>query len=135
MTTPTHVCDTCNEPRADVRPRDNGSAQCSACWADSLAFGHFHGMHTDEDGEPLHVHGCPSCDGRTPEPYRACMTTPTNTRRSLMDARSAALRDGDIATFQRLTRQIADLPLRGVSPLTQRDIDRYAKHGQPKAGR
>ena len=46
-------------------------------------------------------------------------------RRELMARRDAALAAGDIATFQALTRQIADLPLNGVKPLTQRDIDRY----------
>ena len=50
------------------------------------------------------------------------MNTP---RRELMAARDAALAGGDIATFQALTAKIAALPLVGVKPLTQRDIDRY----------
>lgn len=47
------------------------------------------------------------------------------TRRALMTRRNAALKAGDIATFQRLTADIAALPLKGVPALTQKDIDRY----------
>ena len=47
------------------------------------------------------------------------------TRRDLMTRRDAALKSGDIATFQTLTATIAKLPLKGVPKLTQRDIDRY----------
>ena len=47
------------------------------------------------------------------------------TRRRLMAERDAALAAGDRATFQALTTQIAQLPLKGVAPLTTRDIDRY----------
>lgn len=46
-------------------------------------------------------------------------------RRELMAERDVALKNGDIATFQRLTRQIAELPMNGIAPLTKRDIDRY----------
>lgn len=49
------------------------------------------------------------------------------TRRDLMTRRDAALQAGDIALFHALTRQIAELPLKGVPKLTQRDIKRYAK--------
>lgn len=47
-------------------------------------------------------------------------------RRQLMTERDAALKAGDVARFQALTVQIAALPLKGVKPLTQRDIQRYA---------
>lgn len=50
------------------------------------------------------------------------------TRRDLMTRRDAALAAGDIATFQALTLQIAQLPLKGVTPLTKRDIARYNAH-------
>ena len=49
------------------------------------------------------------------------------TKRDLMTRRDAALKAGDIATFHALTRQIADLPMRGVPALTQKDKDRYGK--------
>jgi hypothetical protein len=48
-------------------------------------------------------------------------------RRALMLQRDAALASGDLVTFQRLTTALAKLPMKGVKPLTQRDIDRYAK--------
>lgn len=47
------------------------------------------------------------------------------TRRDLMARRDAALKAGDIATFQRLTAEIAALPMQGVPALTDKDIDRY----------
>lgn len=49
------------------------------------------------------------------------------TRRDLMTRRDAALAAGDHATFQRLTTEIANLPLKGVAPLTKKDIAKYAK--------
>ncbi len=49
-------------------------------------------------------------------------------RRELMARRDAALKAGDIPSFQRLTTEIAALPMKGVAPLTQKDIDRYAAH-------
>jgi len=48
------------------------------------------------------------------------------TRRDLMTRRDAALAAGDIATFQALTAQIAQLPMKGVEELTPKDIARYA---------
>lgn len=42
-----------------------------------------------------------------------------------MAERDAALAAGDTARFQALTAQIAALPMKGVAPLTQQDIDRY----------
>ncbi len=64
-------CDNCNDLNdGTVAERDNGSICCDLCWADALAFGHMHGLHVDEDGEPLIVDGCPSCAGRTPDCYR-----------------------------------------------------------------
>ena len=47
------------------------------------------------------------------------------TRRDLMTRRDAALKAGDIATFQRLTTEIANLPLKGVKPLTPKDIAKW----------
>lgn len=47
------------------------------------------------------------------------------TRRALMTERDRALVAKDYATYQRLTREIAALPLDGVRPLTTRDIARY----------
>jgi hypothetical protein len=49
------------------------------------------------------------------------------TRRDLMAQRDAALKAGDMATFQALTVKIAALPMKGVKPLTARDIAKYAK--------
>lgn len=51
----------------------------------------------------------------------------TQHRRQLMAARDIALRTGDIPAYQRLTVQIAALPMPGVRPLTQRDITRYTQ--------
>jgi hypothetical protein len=51
------------------------------------------------------------------------------TRRELMAKRDEALRNGDTAAFQALTKQIAELPMPGVAPLTQKDIDRYNRKG------
>lgn len=64
------ACETCGETRADVRVRESDAVQCDACWADSLAYGHLHGMHVDDDGEPMIVDGCPSCAGAVPNCYR-----------------------------------------------------------------
>lgn len=47
------------------------------------------------------------------------------TRRDLMTKRDAALKAGDIATYQALTTQIAHLPMKGIPELTKKDIDRY----------
>jgi hypothetical protein len=47
------------------------------------------------------------------------------TRRELMTQRDAALARGDYAEFQALTVKIAALPLKGVRPLTERDITKY----------
>ena len=52
-------------------------------------------------------------------------------RRELMARRDAALAAGDIAEFQRLTSEIAALPMKGVATLTQKDVARYTR----KAGR
>ena len=57
------------------------------------------------------------------------MDTTRQTRRDLMDQRQAALAAGDIATFQALTTQIAALPLKGVAPLTAKDIAKWNAHG------
>jgi hypothetical protein len=54
----------------------------------------------------------------------------TNRRRELMTARDRALAAGDIATFQKLTKQIAVLPLKGVRRLTAQDIARYVGRKQ-----
>lgn len=54
--------------------------------------------------------------------------SPMPTRRDLMADRDAALKAGDIATFQALTVQIAALPMKGVRKLTPNDIARYAAH-------
>jgi hypothetical protein len=48
-------------------------------------------------------------------------------RRELMTRRDAALKAGDIEQFHALTREIAQLPMKGVKPLTQQDIDRWNK--------
>ena len=48
-----------------------------------------------------------------------------STRRALMTQRDMALSAGDIAVFQRLTRQIADLPMKGIKALTAKDIAKY----------
>lgn len=68
---PVDECDTCAEFKIDVAEREgNGHRQCEACWADALAYGHYHGMHVDEYGNPELVEGCPTCAGRTPDAYR-----------------------------------------------------------------
>ena len=48
-------------------------------------------------------------------------------RRELMARRDAALKAGDVATFQALTTEISKLPMKGVPELTQKDIDRWNK--------
>jgi hypothetical protein len=50
----------------------------------------------------------------------------TNTRRALMTERDKALAAGNLAKFHALTRQIADLPMAGIKPLTEKDKARYA---------
>ncbi len=60
------------------------------------------------------------------KPKRFGNTLPMDmTKRDLMTQRDAALKAGDIATFQRLTQQIADLPMKGVPTLTPKDIEKY----------
>jgi hypothetical protein len=66
----TQTCGTCGTARPDVRVRDYGYATCDTCHADALAYGHMHGLHTDDDGEPITVEGCPSCAGHTPAAYK-----------------------------------------------------------------
>lgn len=46
-------------------------------------------------------------------------------KKPLIAERNAALAAGDIARFQAITLQIALMPMTGVRPLTQRDIDKY----------
>ena len=53
-------------------------------------------------------------------------------RYRLMQQRQAAVEAKDWARFQALTSQLAALPMRGVPPLTQRDIDRYARGKQTR---
>lgn len=48
-------------------------------------------------------------------------------RRQLMTERDAALKARDLPKFQALTRQIADLPMKGIRPLTEKDMARYAR--------
>ena len=48
-------------------------------------------------------------------------------RRELSRRRSLALAAGDIATFQRLTVEMAALPMQGVPKLTAKDITRYTR--------
>ncbi len=48
-------------------------------------------------------------------------------RRRLMTERDAALAAKDFARYNELTRQIADLPLKGVPKLTKPDVDRYVQ--------
>ena len=50
-----------------------------------------------------------------------------NDRKRLMAERQVAVAAGDWARMNELTRQLAALPMAGVPPLTQKDIDRYAK--------
>ncbi len=56
------------------------------------------------------------------------------TKRDLMTQRDAALKAGDIATFQRLTKQIADLPMKGVPTLTPNTVPRK-NHAAVELGR
>ena len=49
----------------------------------------------------------------------------TTTRRDLMAERDKAVAAGDWQRMNELTKQIADLPMAGIKPLTQADIDRY----------
>jgi predicted nucleic acid-binding Zn ribbon protein len=63
-------CDTCTESSPTVHLRDNGQTQCQTCWIDALAYGHYHGLHQDQDGEPELVAECPACNGKTPSHYR-----------------------------------------------------------------
>jgi len=49
------------------------------------------------------------------------------TKRELMTARDVALKAGDIKLFQELTMRIAELPMKGVAPLTAKDVTKYAK--------
>ena len=62
-------CDTCGEI-TNCTHRYDDSMRCDACWADALAYGHYHGLHVDDDGEPVIVDGCPTCAGHTPAAYR-----------------------------------------------------------------
>lgn len=52
------------------------------------------------------------------------------TRKAMTTERNEALAAGDIKRFQELTTAIANLPMPGVAPLTQKDIDRYARRGR-----
>jgi len=52
------------------------------------------------------------------------------TRRDLMARRDAALAARDIAEFQRLTVEIANLPMPGVPALTAKDLARYHRAKQ-----
>jgi hypothetical protein len=54
-------------------------------------------------------------------------------RRELMARRDAALKARDIPTFQALTKQIADLPLKGVAQLTDKNIADYVAGKKPRA--
>ena len=55
------ICETGDKP-ALVRVRDYSSQpECDRCYAEALRYGHIHGMHIDEDGEPEYVAGCPLC--------------------------------------------------------------------------
>jgi hypothetical protein len=55
------ICGSCNERDATVTPREDSTPMCESCWAAALAYGHRHGMHVDDDGQPVRVEGCPSC--------------------------------------------------------------------------
>jgi N-formylglutamate amidohydrolase len=59
------------------------------------------------------------------DPSREHTLVMETTRRHLMAERDKALAAGDLARFQDLTRRIAALPMRGVRPLTTKDIQRY----------
>jgi len=64
-------CTTCGSTSdPTIREREDEQPRCDACWADALAYGHMHGLHVDDDNEPVMVDGCPSCAGRTPPHYR-----------------------------------------------------------------
>jgi hypothetical protein len=60
------ICDSCGGERTDTADRPNGCAECLVCWRSALAHGHLHGLHTDDDSDPLYnaVPDCPSCTGR-----------------------------------------------------------------------
>jgi hypothetical protein len=62
MTT-TRECDQCGEHRQDVEDRPNGCSECQLCWRASLQHGHEHGLHMDQDGNPVDVPDCPLCEG------------------------------------------------------------------------
>jgi hypothetical protein len=53
------------------------------------------------------------------------MTNNRTIRRELMDERTKAIAAGNWQRMNELTKQIAELPMPGVAPLTQKDIDRY----------
>lgn len=55
----------------------------------------------------------------------------TSRKRDLMTRRDAALAAGDIPTFQRLTTEIAKLPMNGVPELTPKDIAKWNKSHVP----
>ena len=55
------------------------------------------------------------------------------TRRDLMAQRDAAMAARDFTTANALTRQIANLPLRGVPELTPKDIARYVSGKRRRA--
>jgi hypothetical protein len=57
-------CENCGELSTTVVERDNEYRNCDLCWADALAYGHYHGLH-----ENL-VEGCPSCAGHVPDAYK-----------------------------------------------------------------
>jgi hypothetical protein len=61
--TPCQECSECGEVLASTRERQDESMQCDRCWAGSMEHGHRHGLHVDEDNEPIIVEGCPSCAG------------------------------------------------------------------------
>jgi len=55
------------------------------------------------------------------------------TRRQLMSERDKAIAAGDFQTANALTKQIADLPMKGVPALTARDVDRYVNGKKRRA--
>lgn len=50
-----------------------------------------------------------------------------NTRRALMAERDKAIAARDWVKANALTKRIADLPLAGVAPLTEKDIVKYTR--------
>lgn len=57
---PVPRCVSCDTPTRATCP-ENGDPMCAPCWRSALAYGHSHGLHVDEDGDPACVPDCPHC--------------------------------------------------------------------------